>query len=267
MQILDREVHPFSFNEPAIEPETAGSKPAGLKLRRLTETHSMPPHSQLDIPSLLQRIPLFSELSNADIQLVARYTRDRHVTRGEMLFQRGDQPHGFYFVVSGQVKLAFSSSQGTEKVVEIIGPMQSFGEAVMFMNHPYPVFAEALTDTVLVHVGQQVVTDLIDQDSTFAHKLLAGMAIRLHGLIQDVETYSLRSSTQRVIGYLLQVADSDAPGEIALPTSKQVIASRLNLTPETLSRIFHDLSDAGLISLQGKRLTLHDPARLSRYSA
>ena len=71
----------------------------------------------------------------------------------------------------------------------------------------------------------------------------------------------------KVIGYLLQVADSDVPSEIALPTSKQVIASRLNLTPETLSRIFHDLSDAGLISVQGKRITLHDPARLSRYNA
>ena len=66
---------------------------------------------------------------------------------------------------------------------------------------------------------------------------------------------------------ILQVADSDVPSEIALPTSKQVIASRLNLTPETLSRIFHDLSDAGLISVQGKRITLHDPARLSRYNA
>ncbi|GAB1458888.1 Crp/Fnr family transcriptional regulator [Thauera sp.] len=227
----------------------------------------MPNTTPLDIPSLLRRIPLFSELSEADIQLVARYTRERQVARGEVLFQRGDLPHGFYFVVSGQVKLAFSSSQGTEKVVEIIGAMQSFGEAVMFMNHPYPVFAEALSETVLVHVGQAVVSELIDQDSTFARKLLAGMAIRLHGLIQDVETYSLRSSTQRVIGYLLQVADSDAPCEIALPTSKQVIASRLNLTPETLSRIFHDLSDAGLITVQGKRVSLHDPVRLSRYNA
>ncbi len=227
----------------------------------------MPNTTPLDIPSLLRRIPLFSELSEADIQLVARYTRERQVARGEVLFQRGDLPHGFYFVVSGQVKLAFSSSQGTEKVVEIIGPMQSFGEAVMFMNHPYPVFAEALSETVLVHVGQAVVSELIDQDSTFARKLLAGMAIRLHGLIQDVETYSLRSSTQRVICYLLQVADNDAPCEIALPTGKQVIASRLNLTPETLSRIFHDLSDAGLITVQGKRVSLHDPVRLSRYNA
>jgi len=226
----------------------------------------MPNTTPLDIPSLLRRIPLFSELSEADIQLVARYTRERQVARGEVLFQRGDLPHGFYFVVSGQVKLAFSSSQGTEKVVEIIGPMQSFGEAVMFMNHPYPVFAEALSETLLVHVGQAVVSELIDQDSTFARKLLAGMAIRLHGLIQDVETYSLRSRPQRVIGYLLQVADNDAPCEIALPTSKQVIASRLNLTPETLSRIFHDLSNAGLITVQGKRVSLHDPVRLSRYN-
>mgnify|MGYP006164983605 CR=1 FL=1 len=77
----------------------------------------------------------------------------------------------------------------------------------------------------------------------------------------------MRRTMQRVIGYLLQVADSDVPSEIALPTSKQVIASRLNLTPETLSRIFHDLSDAGLISVQGKRITLHDPVRLSRYNA
>ena len=119
---------------------------------------------------------------------------------------------------------------------------------------------------MLVHVGQAIVTELIEQDSSFAMKLLAGMAIRLHGLIHDVETYSLRSSTQRVIGYLLQVADSDSPCEVALPTSKQVIASRLNLTPETLSRIFHDLVETGHISVQGKRITLHDPVKLARHS-
>ena len=224
-------------------------------------------NTPLDIPALIKRIPLFSELVAADLERVARYTRERNIARGEVLFQRGDQPHGFYFVVSGQVKLAFSSPQGTEKVVEIIGSMQSFGEAVMFMSKPYPVFAEALTETALIHIGQAVVTELIDQDSTFAHKLLAGMAIRLHGLIEDVETYSLRSSIQRVIGYLLQIADSDLPCEIDLPTSKQVVASRLNLTPETLSRIFHDLSDSGLISVHGKRIKLHDPARLARYQS
>lgn len=220
-----------------------------------------------DIPALLRRIPLFSELSDADLERVQRFARERRLARGEVLFQRGDLPHGFYFLVDGQVKLAFSSSQGTEKVVEILGPMQSFGEAVMFMNRPYPVFAEALTESMLLHIGQAVVTELIEQDSKFALKLLAGMSVRMHGLVNDVETYSLRSSVQRVIGYLLQQADGDKPCTFALPTSKQVIASRLNLTPETLSRIFHELSDAGLITVQGKHIAMHDPARLARYQS
>lgn len=221
-----------------------------------------------DVAALLHQIPLFGELSAPELAHVARFTRERHLTKGELLFQRGDDAHGFYYVVSGQLKLAFSSAQGNEKVVEIIGPQQSFGEAVMFMDRPYPVFAEALTDMTLLHIGQSVVSELVDHEPGFARKLLAGMAIRLHNMVRDVETYSLRSSTQRVIGYLLQQVeiDDDKPSQISLPTSKQVIASRLNLTPETLSRIFHDLTEAGLISVHGKRIELHDPHALARYN-
>lgn len=225
------------------------------------------PIASRDIPDLLRQVPLFGELSEADIDRVSRYTREKRLAKGELLFQRGDPAHGFYFVVTGQVKLAFSSAQGNEKVVEVIGPRQSFGEAVMFMNRPYPVFAEALVDSQLLHIGQNVVSELIDQDSSFARKLLAGLAIRLHSMVRDVETYSLRSSTQRVIGYLLQQSDQSGEGgrEFDLAVSKQVIASRLNLTPETLSRIFHDLSEAGLVTVRGKHITLHDPVRLARY--
>jgi CRP-like cAMP-binding protein len=224
-------------------------------------------HTPIDIPDVLSKMPFFGQLSREDIERVARVTRERHLEKGEVLFQRGDPVHGFYFVVSGQIKLAISSAQGNEKVVEIISPMHSFGEAVMFMDRPYPVFAEALSPTHLLHVGHAIVSDLIDQEPGFARKLLAGMAIRLHGMIQDVETYSLRSSTQRVIGYLLQQADETPEGtnDIELPTSKQVIASRLNLTPETLSRIFHDLAEAGLITVHGKHIALHDLNRLARH--
>ena len=114
-----------------------------------------------------------------------------------------------------------------------------------------------------------------EQDPRFARKLLAGMSIRLHTMVRDVESYALRSSIQRVIGYLLQLAEGTpcAPGagaaqgraEVELPTSKQVIASRLSLTPETLSRIFHELSDMGLISVHGKHIVIHDIARLAEH--
>ncbi len=226
------------------------------------------PADKLDIAQILRRIPIFQELSDEQTALLAAHTREKRLQKGEMLFQKGDLPRGFYAIVYGQIKLAFPSPSGNEKVVEILGPQQSFGEAVMFMDRPYPVLAESLVDTLLLHVARQAVFDMIESDPSFARRMLAGLALRLHGLIRDVESYSLRSSAQRVIGFLLQrMSGGDESGdvEIKLPTSKQVIASRLNLTPETLSRIFHDLAAHRLITVHGKHVTVHGVRRLREY--
>lgn len=221
---------------------------------------------RLDIPQILSRVPMFQELSPEQLGVIAAETHERRLSRGEMLFQKGDVAKGFFVVVMGQLKLAFPSVQGNEKVVQILGPRQSFGEAVMFMDRPYPLFSEAITDALVLHIGRNAIFSLLANDTSFARRLLAGLSQRLHSLVQDVESYSLRSSMQRVIGYLIQHCpqESDCSGvlEINLPTSKQVIASRLNLTPETLSRIFHDLTDRSLISVQGKVITILDMQRL-----
>lgn len=226
-------------------------------------------HERLDIPALLSRLPLFSELSSEDVTRISESTREKRLAKGEMLFQKGDPPRGFFVVVFGQIKLAFPSSQGNEKVVEILGPKHSFGEAVMFIDRPYPVFAEALADSLLLHIARNAVFDLLESDPGFARRMLAGMSMQLHSLVCDVESYSLRSSTQRVIGYLMQhcppEGGCEGALEISLPTSKQVIASRLNLTPETLSRIFHDLAEAQLIAVHGKQIRIPDLKRLHEF--
>ncbi|WP_041097339.1 Crp/Fnr family transcriptional regulator [Sulfuritalea hydrogenivorans] len=226
--------------------------------------------TKLDIPQILSRLPLFQELVPEQIAVLEAACRERRLAKGEMLFQKGDPPKGFFVVVFGQIKLAFPSSQGNEKVVQILGPRQSFGEAVMFMDRPYPLFAEGLVDSLLLHIGSTTVFELLERDPLFARRMLAGLSMRLHSLVHDVETYSLRSSAQRVVGYLLQhCPQQDGPCEgsfnISLPTSKQVIASRLNLTPETLSRIFHDLSTDGLINVSGKQITINDVKRLREF--
>jgi len=223
----------------------------------------------LDIPQILSRLPLFLELSPEQLEHIAAGTREKRLAKGEMLFQKGDPPRGLFVMVFGQVKLAFPSSQGNEKVVSILGPRQSFGEAVMFMDRPYPVFAESLTDSLLLHISKAAIYELLERDTSFARSMLAGLSLRLHSLVHDVESYSLRSSTQRVIGYLLQHCEleDNCEGEktVALPTSKQVIASRLNLTPETLSRIFHELAEAKLITVHGKQITIHDMQQLREF--
>ena len=226
--------------------------------------------TRLDIPQILSRLPLFQELAPAQLAVLEPACRERRLSKGAMLFQKGDPAKGFFVLVFGQIKLAFPSAQGNEKVVQIVGPRQSFGEAVMFLDLPCPVFAEALVDSLLLHIGSGPVFKLLETDPLFARRMLAGLSMRLHSLVQDVETYSLRSSAQRVVGYLLQHCpqnDAECEGsfDISLPTSKQVIASRLNLTPETLSRIIHELAAKGLIAVSGKQITINNAKRLREF--
>ena len=216
---------------------------------------------------ILSHLPLFQALKAEQLQRIADGTSELRLEKGDTLFRKGDPSDGFYVVIFGQIKLAIGSAQGNEKVVEIIGQRQSFGEAMMFLDRSYPVTAVALADSLLLHVKRSDVEHLLSSDPSFARGMLAGLSLRLHSLIKDVESYTMRSSTQRVLGYLLQhcAEDEALTADIALPASKQVVASRLNLTPETFSRILNDLTRAGLIEVQGRTVRIPDLRRLREF--
>ncbi len=219
--------------------------------------------------AFLASLPLFKEIGPVELDAIAAGTTELHYRSGDVVFDRGDPCIGFHLVIYGQVKLAFFTPDGNEKVIEIIGPGGSFGEALMFLEKPYIVNAQALADTFLLHVSKRVVFDELERTPSFARKMLAGLSRRLHGLINDVEAYSLQSGTQRVIGYLLrqnqESRDTDATCVVTLPTSKANVASRLNVTPEHFSRILHQLIEEKLITVEGRDVTILDIARLSSY--
>lgn len=226
-------------------------------------------HQGINIEALLAHVPLFNSLMPNEIGRVARGTREVNTSRGDILFHKGDTCTGFHLIVYGQVKLAFTSPQGGEKVVEILSQGQTFGEAVMFMDKPYLVYAQALTDSLLLHISKSVILEELERDPKLGRKMIAGMAMRLHHLITDVESYSLHSGRQRIIGYLLREQPEAEAGEkkvtVTLPTNKGVIASRLNLTQEHFSRILHELSDKGLIVVEGRKIHIADVDRLRDY--
>lgn len=231
----------------------------------------MPSSQSVNVTQLLASIPLFSSLGPEEIARLARNTREISVDKGEILFHKGEPCHGFHIVAEGQIKLALTSAQGNEKVVEVIRPGQSFGEAIMFMDKAYIVYAQALADTRLLHIAKSAVFDELARDPAFACKMLAGMAMRLHQLMNDVESYSLLSGKQRIIGYLLRaIPENTGEAEqisITLGTSKGIIASRLNLTQEHFSRILHELSEQRLIVVEGRRIVILDLKRLRSYEA
>jgi CRP-like cAMP-binding protein len=216
--------------------------------------------------TFLANLLLFRELEPDELARMAEATRQVRVARGEILFHRGDAADGIHVVVYGQVKLAFVAPNGAEKVVDIVTPGQSFGEAVMFMEQPHVVTAQALADSLLLLVAKDVVFQEVERHPRFARHMLAGLSRRMRQLVADLEANSMRSGTERVIGFLLSSCP-DAPEtavelEVTLPTTKGVIASRLNLTQEHFSRILHDLATQGLIDVRGRVVHIRDLPRL-----
>jgi CRP-like cAMP-binding protein len=222
----------------------------------------------VQLQDFITNLPLFRELAPGEVERIAAGSMQVDAPRGTVLFHRGDPCSGFHVVISGQVKLALQAPKGGEKVIELIGPGQSFGEAVMFLGKPHMVSATTLIDSLLLHIASEVMLAEIARDPGFARRVIAGLSRRLHHLIGDLEAVSLRSGTQRVIGYLLR--DDPARGatsalQVTLPAKKGVIASRLNLTHEHFSRILHELIEARLIEVDGPQVTIPDIARLRSY--
>ena len=243
-----------------------------------------------DLPRYLAVLPLFQEMTPPELERLAAGCRLRRLGRGDPVFRVGEPCEEFHVTVMGQVKLYAISPAGQEKVIELIGPGNSFAEALMFTGKPYIINAQALTDSLLLSVGKAVVFGEIERDPRFAMRMLAGISRRLHGLVHDVQAYALHSGVQRVIGYLLRDLPDDLPDSaaapldaaagcttlcqehgrgrelrVSLPVSKATIASRLSLTPEYFSRVLHELEAAGLITIDKREIRIPDTERLARY--
>jgi CRP/FNR family transcriptional regulator, dissimilatory nitrate respiration regulator len=218
------------------------------------------------IDKRLAEFYMFTELHSDQIAKLANGSRVIEINRGSFLFNRGDQAHGFYLLIEGQIKLGLISPHGDEKIIGLIQPGQSFGEAVLFLERTFPVYAQATLDSKTLLITREAIFALLDNDTAVVRSMLAGLSARNRQLINDIESISLQNCTQRLIGYLLQIsAESPDPSNIHLPANKLIIASMLNITPETFSRVLLRLSNAGLIDVNGKDVVIINVAGLRSF--
>lgn len=231
--------------------------------------------AQFDLPRYLSMLPLFQEMKQPELLRLAQGSRLRQLARGDDVFHIGEPCNEFHVTVTGQIKLYAISPAGQEKIIEIVGPGNSFAEALMFTDKPYFINAQALTDTLLLSVSKRSVMLEIENDPRFCMRMLAGLSRRLHGLVNDVQAYALHSGVERVIGYLMRDlpdggkggAEDELAQRVTLPVSKAAIASRLSMTPEYFSRVLHELEAKGLIVIDKRDIHIPDPKRLVRYPA
>ena len=209
---------------------------------------------------LLKELSLFADLDRAQVEAIARGGWLQEEPRATRILSRGDYLDGLYAVLEGHLKLYMLSCNGDERVLRILGPGDSFGEAIMFNSIPSPVFVETLCAVNLAYLPRQVISDALVRSPDFTAAMLRGMSALMRELITDLETCCLQNALQRTVSYLLRSAADRPPPhlEVCLPAPKSVIASTLNISAETFSRELHRLQDEGYIEINRRTIYLRD---------
>jgi len=231
------------------------------------ETAARPPAAPSTRPlrAALAGMPILKGIGKDTLTLLAGAAERVEFERGAPVFERGSSPSGLYFVVSGGVKLVALGPDSRTRVVELFEPGGMFGEIGVFTGAAYRTWTEAIDTSTLIHVRRKQVLAAVDADHRLATRMLVAVTARTQRLIDSISANGTIAADVRVAAYLLELADraESADGPLVLPASKGTIASLLNLSQESLSRVFRRMKDAGLLMVAGRRIRIHDRQRLA----
>lgn len=216
---------------------------------------------------ILRNHHLFQPLTDEQLDHLMSSSQLLNLSKKEDIFRQDEPAHAFYFVISGAVKLFRLTADGQEKVFEVIGNRQTFAEAMMFMDTPnYVASAQAIAPTQLYRFSNKAYMQLLRSNAQLPFALLGKLCIRLHHRINEIETLSLKNAIHRVVRYLLTLSSqAENPAVFDIPMAKQLAAGHLSIQPETFSRIIRRLVDEGVITQNGRMITILNRERLERF--
>ena len=191
----------------------------------------------------------------------------RSFGRQTLLFLQGEPATRFFVVLEGWVRLYRQTPQGQEITIAVFGRGDSFAEAVVLQMMPFPVSAQTIAESRLLVIPAEGFLSHLRDSTELCFKVMAAMSRRLRDLVFQLESVSSRSTVQRLALFILRLCDQEAGAcRIDLPLDKNLIAARLGMQPETLSRCLAKLRRAG-VETDGAALLVTDIDRLRSVAA
>ena len=215
---------------------------------------------------IIRQTAIFGGLSRSNLERLLDDAAVKPVNRGETLFLQGDPAGAFYVALEGWVKIYRMTPAGEEAIVGVFTRGQSFAEAAAFTKGAYPASGEAVTDGRILIVSARHLFERITESPEIGLSMLASTSAHLHMLVHQIEQLKAHTGAQRVAEFLLQLCSHEEENScmIALPYDKALIAGRLGMKPESLSRAFQRLKEFG-VRIDQNRASVRDINRLRSF--
>jgi CRP/FNR family transcriptional regulator, dissimilatory nitrate respiration regulator len=201
----------------------------------------------LNVADILNDCRLFSQVEPRGFARLAAMARLVKFSKGQLIFREDDECPGVYVVSEGMVRVFKTGPAGKEHVLHIVGPGGTFAEVAAIVQFDVPASAEAVEPTTCVLLPQAPFRKALEEDHELCLGMMTGLTLWVKHLVGLMEDIVLRDAGGRIARYLLQALP--AGGDVVeLPSLKRHLASHLNLTSETFSRILRRMLDAGMIA-------------------
>ena len=209
--------------------------------------------------------PLFGTMPPDVMQSLIGNAAPRTCAKGVVLFQQGDPAKDFFVVLEGWVKIYRLTLEGDEAVVAVFKRGEIFAEGAMFIGGRYPVSAETVAPSRVLQIDGQLLRQKIRENPDLAFTMLASTSGHLKSLVDQIEQIKLLSTSQRIVEFLVRLCPRDE-GEavVGLPYEKALIANRLGMKPESLSRSLSRLRPLG-VTVEREQVTIADVQRLVQF--
>lgn len=216
--------------------------------------------------ALVLKTPLFAVIDQATALWLLDGAAVSAMPEGGLVFGQGDPADRFFVVLAGRVNLFALTETGEQSIIEVVDQGHSFAEGAIFASGRFPLNGEATAGTRLLVIPAAPFLKKLAEKKGLSASLLASLALWQRRLMGEIADLKGRSPVQRLGSFLLALAGSPEGSEavVQLPLTKSELASRIGITPESLSRAVNRLKPLGVTS-RGREFFITDFDALRRF--
>lgn len=202
------------------------------------------------------KVPLLAGLSAEELRLLEQHAAVRRYRKQTVVMEKGDEANALYIILSGEVKVFASDSNGKEITLNQLGPGEYVGELAIIDGAARAASVVTLKDSSFLVVQKAAFQTLLAAQPDVAFRLLVHMVGRVRTLTKEIENLALRDVYGRVADTLTARASMENDRLITDAMTQKDIANLTGASREMVSRIFKDLKAGGYIALEGKRVVI-----------
>jgi CRP/FNR family transcriptional activator FtrB len=204
----------------------------------------------------MRTLHLFEGVDDARIEGMLKVSFLQRFPARVELAREGDPADFLHIVVEGKVEI-FSAYRDRESTISVLGPNQSFITAAVVLDRPYLKSARSLSPAQILLIPADAVRQCFAQDAAFSRNIAVDLALAYRSVVKELKNQKLRSGLERLANWLLVRQAEAGTLRFELPFEKKILASRLGMSPEVLSRAFASLADYK-VKVDGSAITLQD---------